>query len=145
MIKVFDYIPELDAFKCTDAFREITELLSLAEWTHCVWIGRFFLLDNDFGEHWHDNWEEREKIDDRAKELGYNSDELLIINPERFSNGLDGPCHDASQRKRFWTDVMKSLHLSLETIFEEARLNVQDPDLEQKIQQILDLQRKIKQ
>lgn len=58
----------------------------------------------------------------------------------------DGPCHPPELRKRFWTDVLKSLELSYETLFEEARLqNVKAKevasegyikDLEERIRQI---------
>jgi hypothetical protein len=45
----------------------------------------------------------------------------LVIDPDRFQDGVDGPCHDAEQRRRFWTDVVSSLELSFETVFAEAR------------------------
>lgn len=121
MIKVFDYIEELDCFVVNPQFSEIADYLGITEWNEVVWIGRYFTLDNDFGEHWFDNWEEREAIKKQAKILGYESDALLIINPERFRNGKDGPCHTDSEIKAFWTDVLKSLHLRLETIIAEAK------------------------
>lgn len=123
MIEIFKYIPELDAFTCTKEYMEIAEQLGICEWTPVVWIGRLFILDNDYGEHWHDNWDEREEIEEKAKELGYCSSELLIVVPTVFQNGKDGPCHSDGMRKMFWTDVMKSLKLSLDTIIEEARKN----------------------
>lgn len=42
--------------------------------------------------------------------------------PEFFANGKDGPCHSPEIRKAFWTDVLKSLELSYELLFAEARL-----------------------
>jgi len=35
-----------------------------------VWIGRFFSMDNDFGEHWFDNWDLRKPLEAKAEELG---------------------------------------------------------------------------
>jgi len=121
MIKVFDYIPELDCFKVTKEFKTIADELGLSEWTEVAWIGRYFTLDNDYGEHWFDNWQMRETYEEKAFTLGYDSSDLLFIDPERFENGKDGPCHTKEERKRFWTDVCKSLHMSLETIFAEAK------------------------
>lgn len=120
-IRIFDYIEQLDAFVVTDEYRDLAERLGLIEWNPVVWIGRLFALDNDYGEHWFDNWEEREALADEAQKLGLASEELLIINPERFTNDYDGPCHPPTLRKQFWTDVLQSLELSYETLFEEAR------------------------
>lgn len=146
-IKVFDYIRELDCFAVREEFRDLVERLGIAEWTPVVWICRLFALDNDFGEHMFDNWDEREEIAERAKSLGYEEDDLLILNPDRFTDhdpyclkcrkrarkaicpdckeelhvGIDGPCHSDEQRKLFWTDVLQCLELDLETIFNEAR------------------------
>lgn len=121
-VRIFRYIDALDAFVVSDAYRSLADQLGLAEWQPAVWIGRLFMLDNDYGEHWFDNWEEREALAGRAAELGIDSDDLMIIVPERLANGDDGPCHPSELRKRFWTDVLKSLELSYELLFEEARL-----------------------
>ena len=121
MIRVFDYIASLDAFVVADEFRSISDVLGLNEWHPAVWIGRLFTLDNDFGEHWFDNWDLREAIEDKATALGYDSADLMIIDPARFADGCDGPCHTPEFRKAFWTDVLKSLTLSLELIFDQAR------------------------
>lgn len=120
-VKIFTYLPELDAFTVTDAYRTLAEELGLDEWHPAVWIGRLFLQDNDYGEHWFDNWELRENMKEQAEKHGYDPEELLIIDPDRFHNGEDGPCHTPEQRKRFWTDVLQSLHLSKETLEAEAR------------------------
>ena len=176
MIKVFDYIDELDAFVVRPEFSNIVRRLGVSEWSDVVWIGRYFARDQDFGEHWFDNWEEREALEDQAKKLGYDYEELLIVVPERFAAsdpicphcehgevkefktfpcpycrrkvhvGADGPWHPAELRKRFWTDVLKSFHISLDTIFEqarwEARLNEEHHpvsiDVEQIIKEIRD-------
>lgn len=145
-IRIFRYIEELDAFVVSDEYKRIAEALGLAEWHPAVWIGRLFTLDNDYGEHWFDNWDEREGRAAKAAELEIEADELLIVVPERFSDGGDGPCHPPELRKRFWTDVLKSLELSYETLFEEARLqnartktlvpHEHIDDLEERIRQI---------
>ena len=70
----------------------------------------------------------------------------MIVDPERFQNGKDGPCHTPELRKRFWTDVLRSLELSYELLFAEARVcnearldYLQDeyiPDLEERIERL---------
>jgi hypothetical protein len=74
-----------------------------------------------YGEHWFDNWDERGVLEQRARELGIDPYDLMVINPDRLANDSDGPCHSRKQRKLFWTDVLKSLELSHELLFEEAR------------------------
>ena len=120
-VSVFTYIEQLDAFVVTDEYRRFADQLGLTEWHPAVWIGRLFTLDNDYGEHWFDNWEERETLEAQAKKLGIASDQLMIIVPDRFKNDADGPCHTPAFRKQFWTDVLKSLELSYDTLFAEAR------------------------
>jgi hypothetical protein len=120
-IKVFDYISKLDAFKVTDEFEKLADELGLFEWTHVVWLGRYFTLDNDYGEHMFDNWGERDAIGIKAQELGYETEQLMIVVPDRFKNGYDGPCHPDPLRKQFWTDIFKGLTISLDMLFAEAR------------------------
>jgi hypothetical protein len=121
-IKVFRYLEELDAFVVTPEYDEIARTLGLWEWSPVVWIGRLFILDNDYGEHWFDNWDLRE-------EKGLD-ESYFLIDPWRFENSKDGPCHTAEFRKRFWTDVLKSLELSLDLLFDEARaFNERDREL----------------
>jgi hypothetical protein len=112
-VRIFRYLDELDAFDVTEMYRDIADTLGLAEWTPVVWIGRLFSLDNDYGEHWFDNWELREQ-----KGL---SQRHLLIDPMRFKDDRDGPCHPPEFRKRFWTDVLQSLELSFDLICDEAR------------------------
>ncbi len=69
MVRVFRYVQELDAFVVTAEFTSLAERLGLSEWHPVVWVGRLFLLDNDYGEHWFDNWGEREALEARAKEV----------------------------------------------------------------------------
>jgi hypothetical protein len=121
MVKIFKYLEELDCFVVDPDYKTIADKLGLREWHETVWIGRFFLLDNDFGEHWFDNWHLREALEEKAKTLGFDVAELFIIDPNRFKNEVDGPCHRDSERTQFWKDVLKSLQLSHETIFAEAR------------------------
>ena len=121
VVRVFDYVPQLDAFVVTDSFKAISDELGLTEWHHTVWIGRLFTLDNDFGEHWFDNWQLRDAIATEAAALGYDYTDLMVIDPEHFADGSNGPCHTPEFRKAFWTDVLISLHLSLDLMFGEAR------------------------
>lgn len=120
-IKIFQYIEELDCFIVTDEYRKIADHLGLTEWNPVVWVGRLFTLDNDYGEHWFDNWNLREEKKSDAEKLGIAYDELMIIDPDRFKNDRDGPCHTPEIRKRFWIDVLTNLELSYELLFEEAR------------------------
>ncbi|MFC0518993.1 hypothetical protein ACFFGT_32565 [Mucilaginibacter angelicae] len=147
MIKIFKYLDELNCFMVDNDYKRIADQLGLTEWNEVVWIGRFFILDNDYGEHWFDNWPERELIEDKAKIMGYDSTELFVIDHERFKDNRDGPCHSPDERVRFWTDVLKSLHLSYETLFAEARKQNREreklkidsgyiPNLEERIAQI---------
>jgi LexA DNA binding domain len=120
-VRVFKYIEQLDAFVVTDEYCYLADRLGLTEWNTVVWIGRLFTLDNDYGEHWFDNWDERQALAGRAHKLGIASDELMILVPDRLKNDADGPCHSPVFRKQFWTDVLTSLELSYDTLFEEAR------------------------
>ena len=52
---------DLDAFVVSEQYRQIAVNLNLVEWHPVVWIGRLLCLDNDFGEHWFDNWDLREE------------------------------------------------------------------------------------
>ncbi len=146
-VKIFRYLEELDAFVVTDEYNRLATILGLAEWHPAVWIGRLFILDNDYGEHWFDNWDLREERGQKAQELGLEEQDLLIIDPQRFQDGRDGPCHSSEQRKKFWTDVLRSLTLSYEVLFGEARAMNERikgvlpedyiPDLESRIESIL--------
>lgn len=146
-IRIFRYIDDLDCFVVDDTYRQIADSLGLFEWNPVVWIGRLFFLDNDYGEHWFDTWELREQLIPEAEKRGIPYEDLMVIDPERFKNDEDGPCHPANMRKRFWTDVLKSLELSYDLLFEEARSFNRDnqaqfpeyyiEDLEQRIETIL--------
>jgi hypothetical protein len=76
----------------------------------------------------------------------------MVISPERFVNNGDGPCNTSELRKAFWTDVIKSLELSYDLLFQKAHdfnqrakkfgHNNYIPDLEDRIEQIkMDLSR----
>lgn len=133
MITIFDYNKEIDAFTATEEYKEIAFALKLHEDRSAVyqgnpvrWIGRLFARDQDYGKLWFENWQDREFVKDEAEADDKDFDEeklkeYYIVNPDRFADGDDGPCHYSAQRKRFWTDALKSLHLSLDTLFEEAR------------------------
>jgi hypothetical protein len=121
MIKIFEYLEDIDCFIVSSQYKSIAQNLGLGEWHEAVWIGRYFTLDNDYGEHWFDNWEFRSKIETETNLLGIDPSDVLIVDPDRFKNGEDGPCHSDEGRKQFWTDVLKSLHLSYDVLFAEAR------------------------
>jgi len=124
MLQVFEYVEELDAFKVHPKFAEICGRLQLNEWgIGPIFIGRYLCMDNDFGEHFSDNWELREARDSEIKSSEFEAEELFFIEPERFSDGRDGPCHSPEMRKMFWTEVFKSLQLSCDFLFKEARSN----------------------
>ena len=138
-IKIFRYIESVDSFVVTDEYRVIAETLGLTEWHPAVWIGRLFILDNDYGEHWFDNWDLREAQKESAEANDLDPDELMIIDPQRFQNGKDGPCHTDDIRKRFWTDVLKSLELSYDLLFDKARQwneRIKEHDPEQAIEDL---------
>jgi len=120
-IKVFNYIKELDCFVVNAEFKSVCDFLGLRGWEQKAWIGRYFTLDNDYGEHWFDNWELRDKQESRSKELGIEYDEMLIIDPKRLRDGKDGPCHSDQEIKLFWTSVLTALTLNLDVIIAEAR------------------------
>ncbi|GAL84753.1 hypothetical protein Cyan7822_6648 [Sporocytophaga myxococcoides] len=128
-VKIFNYLPEIDSFVIDPLYKEISGRLGLREWNEVVWIGRYFCMDNDFGEHWFDNWEERDKVESKARTLGIEYDDLFVIDPSRFKDSRDGPCHTDLERKNFWTDVLMSLELNMETIFSEARKYNSERDL----------------
>jgi hypothetical protein len=142
-IKIFRYLDDLDCFVVSDEYQRLVDELGLNEWSAVVWIGRLFTLDNDFGEHWFDNWELREQLALEAERRGLAEEDLLIIDPARFQDGRDGPCHSAAFRKRFWTDVLRELSLSFDLLADEARAFNQErlrliphdyiPDLEARI------------
>jgi hypothetical protein len=131
-IRVFTYFPEVVAFGVTPEYRELAEQLGLAEWNPVVWIGRLFVLDNDFGEHWFDNWDARESRRALAERHGLDANTLLIIDPDRFQDGADGPCNSPEFRARFWRDVLLSLELSLDLLVDKAR------DLNRRTKELLD-------
>lgn len=49
------------------------------------------------------------------------TESLLIVVPDRFKDGRDGPCNSPELRKMFWTDIFKSMSLSLDFLFAKAR------------------------
>lgn len=121
LIRIFRYLPEVDAFDVTPAYQELAEILGIGEWNPVVWIGRLFIMDNDFGEHWFDNWDARELRRSDAERHGLDVDRLFFIDPERFQDGRDGPCNTPEFRGRFWKEVLRSLELSTDLLFDEAR------------------------
>jgi hypothetical protein len=111
----------LDCFIVAPKYKLIADSLGLSEWNEVVWIGRYFTLDNDYGEYWFDNWEQRDAIEVKALQLGINHHDLLVLDPDRFKNNYDGPCHSDEERISFWKDVLISLSLSYNTMVSEAR------------------------
>ena len=90
-MKPFRYLEELDAFVVTEEFDALATEIGLSEWHAAVWIGRLLAMDNDYGEHVFDNWDEREAIEAAAHEKGIDSHDLMIVVPTRFFDGWDGP------------------------------------------------------
>lgn len=177
-IKVFNYYEELDAFLCTPEYKYIAHSLQISEWNPVVWIGRLFARDQDFGEHFFDNWDEREELNKKLKnkEIQFqfpddNEDwsQLLIIVPARFTEQPvncikcskqheeikcptcdykirirpDGPCHSNEFKKKFWTDVLKSLELDIETLFYLARETNND-FIDDEYEEKIDIEERIK-
>lgn len=125
-VKIFHYVPDVDAFVVTEEYAQIARALDLWEWSPVVWIGRLFALDNDYGEHWFDNWHARETRINSARRAGMSTEDLLVIDPDRFMDGKDGPCHSDAIRREFWHDVLDSLELSYSLLFAKARAENED-------------------
>lgn len=122
-LRPFEYLPEVDCFVVTPLFEQVARYLGLMEWSPVVWMGRYFTLDNDYGEHWFDNWPERAAIHfhPEVNPRGLEEFELFVVDPERFENKANGPCHPPELRKMFWIEVLKSLEFSLDFLIAEAR------------------------
>lgn len=69
----------------------------------------------------------------------------MFLLPGCFSGATDGPCHSDEVRKAFWTQVLKSLQLEPQFLFQLARENNQKyvqrpdhhvPDLEERIEKL---------
>lgn len=172
-IKAFLYLPKPDCFVVAPELQGLCDKLHLTEWSAVVWMGRLFARDQDFGEHWFDNWEEREELEGIPE--GMDEEQMMIVVPERFTQGdcycihcfdppvcnevehyrrlpcpkcgkdihvgPDGPCYPDKVKKLFWTDVLDSLHISLNTLFELARdnnlnIDTEDIDVEKEIKEI---------
>ena len=122
--QIFDYIDFADCFVVNKEFERVNWLIGLNEWHAVVWLGRAFISNNDFGEHWFDNWDERDKLFEKHKnqflEIGIEDEgELMILLADRMAPQkltTDGPCHSPEVLKKIWTDVLKSLKISKETL-----------------------------
>lgn len=68
--KIFRYLDDLDCFVVSEEYQRLADQLGLTEWSPVVWIGRLFTLDNDYGEHWFDNWHLREPLEEAAAQRG---------------------------------------------------------------------------
>lgn len=119
-MRIFRHVEALDCLVLTPEYSQLAELLEIAGWESYAWIGRLFTLDNDYGEHWFDNEDEQDEREEAAERLGLDPEELLVVDPERFANGSDGPCNTPEFRKRFWTEVLVSLDLSEDLIVDKA-------------------------
>lgn len=122
-IQVFRHVPDLDVFVCTDLYLKAAYGLRIAEWNPVVWIGRLFCMDEDYGEHWMDNEELFERCPPEMIQSRFGGRHPFLIRPSRMAAGTDGPCHSEDVRRRFWTDVLKSLRVSWSTLVAEAREN----------------------
>ena len=119
-IQVFQFVPELDAFVCTPLYVRIARALRIVEWNPSVWIGRLFCMDNDYGEHWFDN-EVTQATIDRAYAMGFTWP--CRLDPDRFKDDENGPCHTPEMRRRFWSDVVRTFRLSWSTLVAQALEN----------------------
>lgn len=138
-IQILDYIEEGDFFVEHPRFKALSDQLGLTEWHSLTWIGQLMSLDNNFGEDWFDNDKERDDLKAVASALGYDADDIMIVKPQRFMDGENGPCHSDSLRKLFWTDVLRNLKISLRTILLKARASSDlGKALEPQIQAILE-------
>jgi hypothetical protein len=121
-MKVFVFHPQLQAFTYSPEYKNLAILLELG-WEARAWMGRLFAMDNDFGEHWLDSDEFVEDIRDAAEALGLDPDVVVLmrVDPRRMVDGSDGPCNSDEFRQRFWNEVMASLDLSPELVYQMAR------------------------
>jgi catechol 2,3-dioxygenase-like lactoylglutathione lyase family enzyme len=120
-MRIFRYLPEVDAFQLTPDYTALVEALHIGDWEAFAWLGRLFSLDNDVGEHWFDNWDLREQRAESAARHGLDTNTLLVVNPRRMADGRDGPCNTDEFRGRFWREVLMSLDLSEALIIAKAR------------------------
>lgn len=126
-IKIFDKHRTLGTdgnvytwFSVTQEYASIATKLSLFEWSPIIWIGRLICLDNDYGEHIFDNWNERDALLMACPNIKLHETEIFIVSPDRLKNGKDGPCNTDDVRKLFWENVFESLSLDLELLFIKA-------------------------
>ena len=88
-------------------------------------------MDNDYGEHWFDNWALRDERRYLAEKVGIPLEKMMVIDPDRFKDELDRPCNPPELRKEFWQNVLATLSLDLEFLFSKARqLNAKARNLE---------------
>lgn len=127
-MRPFAPVPGLPGvFSVQPDFARVVELLDMFEWSPVVWLGRLLLMDEDYGEHMFDAWEERDALRPKIRELGLgkllgNDGEFaLVVRPETFVGRRDGPCNTNAARLAFWTDVLSSMSLSAATMLECAR------------------------
>ncbi|HIH11881.1 TPA: hypothetical protein HA241_06845 [Candidatus Woesearchaeota archaeon] len=120
-VQVFSYVPALHAFVVNDNYKNISDRLGLEEWNPVVWLGRYFCLDNDYGEHWMNCDERRDQIMSEIRRLGLAPEQVYVVDADYFQqSGQDG-VHSSELRGLFWRDLLSSLRLSYELLFEEAR------------------------
>ena len=82
---------------------------------HCVQVL------HDFGEHGFDNWDIREQKRHEGNRVGYDVETMLFLDPTRFQDGNDDPCHSADFRTRFWTHALQSRELDMTVLFDQVR------------------------
>lgn len=127
-MRPFAPVPGLPGvFSVQPDFARVVELLDMVEWSPVVWLGRLLLMDEDFGEHIFDAWDERDALVPKIEELGLGNllgnygEFALIVRPEVFIGRRDGPCNTNAARFAFWTDILSSMSLSAATMLECAR------------------------
>ncbi len=136
-MKIFDYRPDIssDTFVATKDYSRIARILHM-DHVLATWIGELFALDKSQGVNWFSNWCIQDKLGEellKRHESPADGEAFNRLLQERYKvrsykdvvilNLSDnyGKVDDSEFYRRFWIELLDSLHLRLETIFDEAR------------------------
>lgn len=120
MIKVFEYLPTVNAFATTDEYSYVAERLKLGTNNPVDWIGRHLCLEMDEGRNWLEEVKEHPKKE-FAREHGLKCKQLYLLDPNFFIDTRVETPYNSGQLKAFWINVLQSLAFSIDTLCEEAR------------------------